>query len=397
MIWHVLTPEYPPESGGVAHYTSLLGQTLSDPANEVHVWCPRTGGLAPETAGVTVHHDLGAVTPADLVRTGAALDRFPTPRHLLVQWVPHGYGYRSMNLPFCFWVWARSVLHGDHVEIMAHEAFLSFGEGTWRQDAAALVHRLMTVMLLLATRRVWVSDPVIEKLWKPYTLGRAVTFGWLPVPSNVPVTATPAAIAALRRQYLHDGQILVGHFGSFNRQIAPFLDRILPVFLRTCSNAALLLIGPSGDTYCATLLRKYPEFAGRVHTTGYLELEQLSSHLSACDLMIQPYPDGVTTRRGTIMAALAHGLPIVTTTGGHTQDFWSTCGAVTLAPEEDTQTFVEAARNLIGDEAARTRMGACARSVYEQRFDIRHTVAALRRTAGANASRPASTRLPQTF
>ena len=41
--------------------------------------------------------------------------------------------------------------------------------------------------------------------------------------------------------------------------------------------------------------------------------EEVSVHLSACDLMIQPYPDGISARRTSAMAALAHERPVVTT------------------------------------------------------------------------------------
>ena len=30
------------------------------------------------------------------------------PRRLFVQWVPHGFGYKSLNMPFCLWVWRRA-------------------------------------------------------------------------------------------------------------------------------------------------------------------------------------------------------------------------------------------------------------------------------------------------
>src|SRR5579864_3796987 len=105
MIWHLITPEYPPQSGGVSHYVYLLAEALDNSQDEVHVWCPRGDGPAPESRRAHVHQELGEVSIADLFRLGKALDRFPRPRHILVQWVPHGYRYRSMNLPFCVWLW----------------------------------------------------------------------------------------------------------------------------------------------------------------------------------------------------------------------------------------------------------------------------------------------------
>ncbi|MEM8863905.1 MAG: glycosyltransferase, partial [Chloroflexota bacterium] len=51
----------------------------------------------------------------------------------------------------------------------------------------------------------------------------------------------------------------------------------------------------------------------RVHWTGYLQENRVSTWLKTADIMVLPYKDGVSTRRGRLMAALAHGRPIVST------------------------------------------------------------------------------------
>jgi hypothetical protein len=42
--------------------------------------------------------------------------------------------------------------------------------------------------------------------------------------------------------------------------------------------------------------------------------QRVSTFLHAADLMVMPYRDGVSLRRGTLMAVLAHGRPLLTTT-----------------------------------------------------------------------------------
>jgi len=51
----------------------------------------------------------------------------------------------------------------------------------------------------------------------------------------------------------------------------------------------------------------------RLLWTGYLEDEEVSANLLASDICVLPYKDGVSLRRGSLMAALAHGLPIIST------------------------------------------------------------------------------------
>src|SRR5690242_13303667 len=96
--WHLVTSEYPPDIGGVSDYTGQLARALADAGDDVHVWCP--GAARAHVPGVRVHAALGTLSPADLRRADTELDACPGPRRLLVQWVPHGFGYRSMNLGF---------------------------------------------------------------------------------------------------------------------------------------------------------------------------------------------------------------------------------------------------------------------------------------------------------
>lgn len=51
----------------------------------------------------------------------------------------------------------------------------------------------------------------------------------------------------------------------------------------------------------------------RVIWTDYMPAEAVSAHFYASDICVLPYGDGASFRRGSLMAALAHGMPIVTT------------------------------------------------------------------------------------
>jgi len=51
----------------------------------------------------------------------------------------------------------------------------------------------------------------------------------------------------------------------------------------------------------------------RVTWTGFLPQEEASATLLDSDLCLLPYRDGASFRRGTLLIALVHGLPIITT------------------------------------------------------------------------------------
>src|SRR6185437_1536634 len=101
----------------------------------------------------------------------------------------------------------------------------------------------------------------------------------------------------------------------------------------------------------------------------------------ACDLFVQPYPGGVTSRRSSAMAALAHGLPVVTTSGPMTEPVWSESGGVATAPEGDAEGLALAAAALLADPAALARLAEAGCALYRRRFSIERVVEALIRSA----------------
>jgi glycosyltransferase involved in cell wall biosynthesis len=384
--WHLITSEYPPQTGGVSDYTQMVAKGLAAAGDEVHVWCPHIESSAQDVAesnattpsGVFVHRELGSFKPADLRRAGHLLDQFSAPRRLLVQWVPHGYGYRSMNLPFCLWLRQRAARHRDTVEVMVHEPYLAFGEGSWKQNGVAVVHRLMATILLKAAQRVWMSIPAWEARLRPYALGRKLQFRWLPVASNIPVVDDPASVKVIRSRYAPAGEAVVGHFGTFDRNITKLLLECVPALLQSHADCKVLFLGRGSEAMRDELRRRQPELAGRVHATGALAADALSLHISACDVMLQPYIDGVSSRRTSLMVGLSHGKPIVTTSGRLTEPLWAESEAVALVSAENVAALASETMRLLSDEMSRRRLSAAARSLYDKRFDVQRTIATLR-------------------
>jgi glycosyltransferase involved in cell wall biosynthesis len=386
-LWHLITGEYPPQVGGVADYTALVAAGLAAEGDRVHVWCPGGEETPPQTGGVTVHRELGAIGPRDLRRMDQNLDRFPAPRRVLVQWVPHGFGYRSMNLPFCLWLRRRAVQHGDRIEVMVHEPFLSFRKDSLRQNLAALVHRLMTMVLLRRAQCVWMSIPDWERRLRPYALGRTIPYRWVPIPSNIAVMDRPDQVRALRERYASQESVLIGHFGTYGSSITSLLEPIL-LALAEEPGTSVLLMGKGSDAYRDAFIGRHPHLGSQVQAAGSLSAPDLSCHVSACDVLLQPYPDGVSTRRTSFMLGLSHGKAVVSNLGALSEEFWKDSQAVVLAPSGDAEPLTALLREVCSDRPRRASLGRAARNLYQERFDVSYTVGALRSAAAGSSEAP---------
>jgi glycosyltransferase involved in cell wall biosynthesis len=240
----------------------------------------------------------------------------------------------------------------------------------------------MTIVLLFSADRVWGALADYEQQLRPYALGRHLSFGWLPVPSNVPVVHDSAAVAQIRKHFAPAG-FLLGHFGTFGRNITDLLQEIIPAVLE--NGSSLLLMGSKSDLFRERLLANRPDLAGRIHATGFLDDAALSSHLSACDVLIQPYPDGVTARRGSMLAPLAHGCPVVTNPSPRTEKLWKETQAVVLAPATGSD-FRRAVLRLQADALERSRVSTAARETYLLYFKPDRMVQAIQNAEASCAS-----------
>jgi glycosyltransferase involved in cell wall biosynthesis len=106
-----------------------------------------------------------------------------------------------------------------------------------------------------------------------------------------------------------------------------------------------------------------------LHRPGRQSADELAEGLSAADIYLAPFADGLTTRRTTLMAALQHALPVVGTFGRLTEaELRSENGAISWTPAGDPKRFADVVLGLAGDPELRQQRGAAARELYDRRF-----------------------------
>ena len=317
-----------------------------------------------------MHRAPGLFTPLGLVRLTRGLDRCRGPRRLLLQYVPHAFGLKAMNVPFCAWFAAR---RQDERWVFFHEVVYPWSpRDPLRHQLLAGTTRVMLRLVAGAADRAFVSIPA----WAEHLPG--------PAPP-------PRRVAARAQQLPHHGGSRggVSRPGRARRGAPPRTLRHLwrrhlgDAGARARSPAALGFpppdapLGRGSEPWKQGLLQRHPELSGQLLSRDSLEPDALAAHLAACDLLVQPYLDGVSARRGTMMASLALGRPLITNTGHLTEPLWRGLGAVELVEGTDPSALAEATERLLAHPEERSALGARAAEVYRERFSLERTLEAL--------------------
>jgi glycosyltransferase involved in cell wall biosynthesis len=373
--WHLVTGEYPPQAGGVSDYTWLLAKGLAEAGDAVEVWAPFCQGRPTSVPGVTVHRLPGHFGPRALAQLGTALSRRSGGR-LLVQYVPHMYGWKAMNLAFCSWLLLRCPVSPW---VMFHEVAFPVRAGQpLRHNVLGAVQHAMASLVARAAARVFVSIPAWEGLLRRLApLKAPVT--WLPIPSTVALDADAAAVAAVRARLAPGpGGLVLGHFGTFGGPVARPLTAALESLLAAAPGRVALLLGRGSEAFAGQFLDRRPSLRGRVQATGELRAGAVAAHLRACDVLLQPYPDGVSSRRTSFMAGLALGCPTVTTLGPLSEPLWQRQDLAEAVPVEAPDDFVRRTEGLLQSPQRRHQLGRQARAGYRQFFSLQRTIQTLR-------------------
>jgi glycosyltransferase involved in cell wall biosynthesis len=147
----------------------------------------------------------------------------------------------------------------------------------------------------------------------------------IPIGSNIH-PSPPAGYdrdAERARWGIEPEDLLLGYFGFLNESKGgEELVRALHLLVEQDLPAHLLKVGGRVGTSdptnraCAEKMEGLIADLGltqRVRWTGYASPPEVSAALLATDICVLPYRDGVSFRRGTLLACLAHGRAIVTT------------------------------------------------------------------------------------
>ena len=104
-----------------------------------------------------------------------------------------------------------------------------------------------------------------------------------------------------------------------------------------------------------------------IYLTGYCSTTEASNYLSISEICVLPFLDGASLRRGTLMAAFSHALPVITTKSEkYVPKEFVDRSNIFLVPVNDSKALKEAIRLLGEDSALRERIGKGAKQLSEK-------------------------------
>lgn len=390
----LLSGEYPPTVGGVGDYTATLAARLLMLGAATVVLTGRgRNGTAPVAVGVAAVVSSLRTVPDWGVRG------WPAVRAVLRDWRPDvvhiqyqagAFDGRGGIALLPWWLARRG---GPPVVVTLHDRhapYLFPKAGPLRPRA---LHAL--------TRHAAATIATNGDDWAALRADAALAprLHLLPIGSNIPPLsgAARAVARADTRAALGVGSdtVVVAYFGLVSASKG--VDTLLDAFANASATARgadgdrhlqLLLIGgeasatdgarfganddpADGDLAGAIRARG---LAGRVTVTGALPAAAVAAHLAAADLVALPYRDGASWRRGSLLAALAAGLPVVTTVPAPGYDAAGALPSLTdgadviLVPPAAPAALATALGRLAGDATLRDRLAAGALALAA-RFD----------------------------
>lgn len=349
----LISPLFPPARGGLADHTRLLAQKLAATRRVKILTSP---GAASDAFCELIPFDRWH-SRDELLKaiTGSGAQK------ILWQYVPHMYGRGGVNFAVPN---AIRALSGERRQVaLAHEVAAPFSP--WPHRACyAWAHRLQWQVIARHADVIGLSTEAWLERWLARVPRAASKSVLIPSPSNIPVEPVPENHKTEWRHRCHwpENTRVLLYFGSISppKQFPWILDAWRAA--RQKGPTALVVVGDKAEVETSVEERRFLS----VHS--FLPSEDVSRTMQAADVLALPFIDGASERRGSLMAGLAHGMPVVTTIGPATGPTLRKSDAFVAVPCDRADSFGAKVVELLGDPSHCAGLGQRARAVYERAY-----------------------------
>lgn len=355
---HIVVSALPPQMDGIGDYTANLSAELAKSANVTILTREGFAHAHIPHVRITPVFSVAHTTSIRRIVEVVAQDK---PDWVLLQYNPFSYGRWGLNLHLPS---AMSTLKrrspGTRLALMVHERYVPIINAkfavmaTWQRWQFVHLGRCADVIFFSTSG--WAQEFSARRPGKPVV--------HLPVGSNIP--CIPTRRKTIRAELgIADSTFVVGLFGTAHpsRLIGWVRDAACAI-RQSGQDVLILYIGPHGRTD-RSVLSGLP-----LLDCGTLPANEVSRRFAAMDIVLTPFVDGVSTRRGSFMAGLQHGIAMVGTRGLNTDDLLlrEDRRSFLLADVTAPKDFVSHVQSLVKDATLRERIGREGKGLYEREF-----------------------------
>jgi glycosyltransferase involved in cell wall biosynthesis len=280
---------------------------------------------------------------------------------ILIQFVPYMYGRAGINFSLPIFVLFIKVFYRDiKVQVMFHELWYPFFYHEPKSWIIHPCHRISVSIIGNVSSRIFCSTENFVKEISYYLPLCKDKITHLPVPSNITVEQNHEIAKE------ESDKVKIVHFGTLHSSKSSL--ELFRHFKKAVSHKAQFeFIGVSReecekyfdlDTYQFLVSRS--QFHGKVNSLKVVEIFNTS------DLMIAYFIDGATTRRGSLMAAMKYGLPVITNLS------FTTDKVLREAPlyfsEDNIENFTEYLNDIIEEKTKNELSRVKLKEYYQSHF-----------------------------
>ncbi len=290
----------------------------------------------------------------------------------LFQWTPLAFGPKSYGIILGLGLVLRALgqLEGHRVHLMVHESHYPVLLNP-RGLLIGLPHFLQFLFFMLFCHRLSFSHMGTLKKWQKWAPKRLRPYmNVLPVFSNISLRSSDQ----LHSEASNKDSYQLVYFGGQH----PTNDL---TSVRKAFDHCQKELGPDNVTLKVVGIR--PKdcpaiFKGEgIEVLGHLEESKVSQVLLESDLLCVPFTDGVSTRRGTVMAGLEHGLAVLSTDSYNTLDDIPWRDFLALSGANNPTSYGERALSLLRDGVGRNDLAKKGQDFYRSHFSCKVAVKAL--------------------
>jgi len=340
----IISPNYLPQENGLAMYTHCFAEQCAK-FHDVFIITSSDDNIHPVPQDkvfrvVSNWHGLDLLKILKISKKLGA-------DHLLFQYVPYMYSKRAgINFSLPMLILILRLCGRAKIQIMYHELYYP---KHFNVKAMILhhVHKGMLFFSALFAHTLYASTEYFQQ--KILALLPWKKVHHLPVGSNIPkINLSPTDEEELRKTISPEEVRIIGLFGSFHpsKNIKLVLQNLLDIADQQ-KNIKILYIGATLTELKAEVDSSYHELLKTyIYPTGFLSTAHVGEYLCLLDGMLAYFSDGISTRRGSMLAAMQLGIPILSTQTSYTDSLLLGQDFLTLV-NADEVTFPAALKRKI--------------------------------------------------